>query len=186
MSTLYVDNLQPNLGNAVSVPGHIVQVVQMHTSTTWTVSATEAKLFDKAITTKLDNSDILVMLQIARSSYNQDVDMAVAVGYKSGNPSSSTADYTSLHTSNYSRQLVSNLGSYWTQDTSDPGGGSWSGAYGIYSIPFNRLHNPAVSAGTVLNYSVWASSDGTMRLGNSYNTGTNGYDTTLTLMEIAQ
>lgn len=27
MSTLYVDNLQPNLGSRVSVPGHVIQVV---------------------------------------------------------------------------------------------------------------------------------------------------------------
>ena len=173
-------------GHTLSAEGHVVQVVQYHTSTTWTVSATEAKLFDKAITTKLDNSDILAILVIGRGSQNSDTDIALAMGYKSGSPSSSTGDYTSLHTSNYTRQLVSNLGSFWAQDTSDPNGGNWNGNYNISAQPFNRLHSPNVTAGTTLNYSVWASSDGTMRIGNSYTTGTNGYDTTLTLMEIAQ
>ena len=191
-SIIKVDQIQTAAGAVptaadlgINVTGSVVQVVQMYTSTTWTVSATEAKLFDYSITTKLNNSSILAVLVIGRASQNSDTDVALAMGYKSGSPSASTGDYNSLHTSNYSRQIVSNLGSFWTQDTSDPNGGGWNGNYNISAHPFNRLHGPNVNVGTVLNYSVWASSDGTMRIGNSYNTGTNGYDTTLTLMEIA-
>ena len=191
-SILKVDQIQLANGNTptagdlgLNVSGSVVQVVQMHTATTWTVNSTSSKLFDKAITTKLANSDILAILVIGRGSKNSDTDLALAMGYKSGAVSSSSSDYTSLHGSSYTRQTVPSLGSFWTQDTSDPNGGTWDGNYNISAQPFNRLHSPNVAAGTTLNYSVWASSDGTMRIGNSYNTGTNGYDTTLTLMEIA-
>lgn len=39
MSTLYVDNLQPNLGSRVSVPGHVIQVVSADHSTTVSMSS---------------------------------------------------------------------------------------------------------------------------------------------------
>jgi len=38
MSTLYVDNLQPNLGSGVSIPGHVVQTVYAETKTPVTLS----------------------------------------------------------------------------------------------------------------------------------------------------
>jgi hypothetical protein len=40
MSTLYVDNLQPNLGSRVSIPGHVVQVVSATKTDTFSSSAT--------------------------------------------------------------------------------------------------------------------------------------------------
>jgi hypothetical protein len=39
MSTLYVDNLQPNLGSRVMAAGHVVQVVQATSTTNLTVSS---------------------------------------------------------------------------------------------------------------------------------------------------
>jgi hypothetical protein len=41
MSTLYVDNLQPNLESRVSIPGHVVQVVSATISTQGQSSANE-------------------------------------------------------------------------------------------------------------------------------------------------
>jgi len=42
MSTLYVDNLQPNLGSGVSIPGHVVQTVySTNTSQLSTTSTSE-------------------------------------------------------------------------------------------------------------------------------------------------
>ena len=38
MSTIYVDNLQPNLGSGVLIPGHVVQTVYTETSTPVTLS----------------------------------------------------------------------------------------------------------------------------------------------------
>ena len=166
-------------------PGHILQVVEFHAATTYTINSTSTKVFNLSITTKQTNSKILVQLNVGRSSYNQDTDIALAMGYKSGSTSSSTSDYTSLHGSTYTRQLVSDLGSFWTQDTSDPGGGTWSGAYNISHVAFNKLHEPDVASGTTLDYALFGSSDGNFKVGNSHNTGQNGYDSSLILMEIA-
>jgi hypothetical protein len=77
MSTLYVDNLQPNLGNAVHAAGHVVQVVNKisnasgsTTSTSWTNSGVDDLNF--SITPKFQNSKILmtVDLQLEMSGSN--------------------------------------------------------------------------------------------------------------------
>lgn len=62
MSTIYVDNLQPNLGNGVKIPGHIVQVVTktergIAGTSSGTMTAT-GKYID--ITPRYSNSIILV------------------------------------------------------------------------------------------------------------------------------
>lgn len=40
MSTLYVDNLQPNLGSGVLIPGHVVQVQSNSVATAFSTSST--------------------------------------------------------------------------------------------------------------------------------------------------
>lgn len=67
MSTLYVDNLQPNLGSGVSIPGHVVQVVQSESSTetlTTSTSYVDTNLF-ATITPKSASSKILVNISAA-------------------------------------------------------------------------------------------------------------------------
>ena len=167
--------------------GHVIQIVEMHDNSYKDVSSNSAiKLYDIQIVTKQLNSEIYVMVNVGRSATNSDIDMALAIGYKEGATSTSSSDYTSLHGTSYSRQQVTSLGSFWAQDTADPGGGSWSGRYGIYPVIFTKIHAPGVSAGTTLSYSLWGSTEnGLMRIGNSYNTGGNGYDNSITLMEIS-
>ena len=64
MSTLYVDNLQPNLGSGVSIPGHVIQVITAETSTT--VSNTTTSFTDTGltatITPKSASSKILILV----------------------------------------------------------------------------------------------------------------------------
>lgn len=65
MSTLYVDNLQPNLGDAVHAEGHVVQVVRTsftaaHNTTTSTSFSSMGSSFSLAITPKFSNSIILI------------------------------------------------------------------------------------------------------------------------------
>ena len=51
MSTLYVDNLQPNLGSRVMAAGHVVQVLQTNYTGTTSVTGTSfTELTDLAIT----------------------------------------------------------------------------------------------------------------------------------------
>ena len=173
--------------NTVFPAGHVIQIVEMHDDTTKSVSSNASvKLYDIQIVTKKNNSKIYVMVNVGRSATNDDIDMALAIGYKQGATSTSSGDYTSLHGSARTRQIESNLGSFWTQDTADPGGGTWSGRYGIIPVIFTKLHTPGVSAGTTLSYSLWGSTEnGLMHIGNSYNAGSNGYDNSITLWEIS-
>lgn len=172
-------------GDVTFPDGHVIQVVELHDDNVKTINSTSIKCYDIQITTKQANSKIYVIVNVGRSSRNSDTDISLAIGYKTGAISSSSADYTSLHSSKYTRQIESNLGSFWTQDTSDPGGGTWSGTYAITPVIFTKLHAPNVIKNTLLSYSLWGSSDGTFYIGSSHSNGTNGYDNSITLMEIS-
>tara|TARA_A100001391_G_scaffold119443_1_gene81308 strand:- start:84 stop:563 length:480 start_codon:yes stop_codon:yes gene_type:complete len=65
MSTLFVDNLKPNLGTVVHSPGHIIQVVQNDSTTQFSqggTTFTDTNL-TCAITPKYSNSKVLVMVK---------------------------------------------------------------------------------------------------------------------------
>ena len=205
-----------SIPSAVKFPaGHVVQVVELHDDNYVTINAASIKCYDVQITTKQSNSKIYVIANLGHSNYNHDVDRALAMGYKVGGVSTNSSDYIALQSSKYTRQIEGNLGSFWTQDTGDPGGGSWSGTYGISSVMFTKLHAPNVPKDTLLSYSLtygissvmftklhapnvpkdtllsyslWGSSDGTFYIGTSNSTGggtPNGYDNSITLMEIS-
>lgn len=177
-----------NLGNATFPDGHVIQIVELHDDNYVTINAASIKCYDIQITTKQENSKIYVIANLGHSNYNHDVDRALAMGYRVGGVSTNSADYIALQSSKYTRQIEGNLGSFWTQDTGDPGGGSWNGTYGISSVMFTKLHSPNVAKDTLLSYSLWGSSDGTFYIGTSNTTGggsPNGYDNSITLMEIS-
>jgi hypothetical protein len=75
MSTLYVDNLQPNLGSRVSIPGHVVQVIQETISPGTNNSTTS--FFDiglsAVITPTSASSKVLVFVDVATTVYKAGV-----------------------------------------------------------------------------------------------------------------
>lgn len=198
MSRLVVDVLQGNAatGNKITVPsghtliasGHVLQV-QQYTLRNYTVStsSSEAKFMETSIVTKAANSRVLVKVMLPHGSYNQDVDLGAAVGYATAISALPTG-YNSLH-GTYTRQSVTNLGSFWAQDTSEPGGGTWSGGYFVVPRYYEILHAPGYAAGTTIYYSVWVTSgDGTGVWGKPYSSGAadSGQDCSITLVEVAQ
>ena len=65
MSTLYVDNLQPNLGSRVMAAGHVVQVVEGTNNTYQTFSGASGALsLSATITPTSATSKILVMVHL--------------------------------------------------------------------------------------------------------------------------
>lgn len=62
MSTLYVDNLAPNLGSGVLIPGHVVQYksAQNNTTTTLTPGSGDFTVLSLTFTPKSSNSIIRV------------------------------------------------------------------------------------------------------------------------------
>jgi hypothetical protein len=150
-----------------------------------TLSSGEVKFMEFSITTKLDNSRILIDVLLPHGANNADVDLCAACGWATAS-SGSTSGYTSTH-GTYTRQTISNLGSFWAQDTSDPNGGSWNGTYFVMARHYKHLLSPARPAGTTIYVSIWVGSDGVSTWGGSYNgTGLdNGQDATMTLWEVA-
>lgn len=60
MSTLYVDNLQPNLGTGVSIPGHVIGVAHGVSSTFSTNSTGETLVVEVSYTPKVTGSRLLI------------------------------------------------------------------------------------------------------------------------------
>ena len=181
-----------------STVGHVIQVVEMHSETRTTVYNTSSKIYDVQIVTKNDNSKIYVALNTCRGTSKKDAHCAMAMGYKTGATSTSSSDYTSLHsTTAYEIEPIPNLGAFWGQETQDPNShNSELGRYGMVPVLFNKLHEPNVPAGTTLSYSLWGAADSSrfLAIGGPSNSGTSlaagglgttGYDSSITLMEIS-
>ena len=176
-----------------STVGHVIQVVEMHDDNETSIYNTYLKIYDVQIVTKNDNSKIYVALNTCRGTSNVASPCALAMGYKTGATSTSSSDYTSLHSSKYGVQSIPNLGAFWAQSSQDPNTHqSAMGRYGMVPVLFNTLHEPNVSAGTTLSYSLWGSSNTSNRflaIGDASNSGgagsETGYDSSITLMEIS-
>ena len=62
MSTLYVDNLQPNLGTGITAPGHVVQTVHYQIPDgTYSFSGSSSNLYSLTITPHLSTSKIYIV-----------------------------------------------------------------------------------------------------------------------------
>jgi hypothetical protein len=79
MSTLYVDNLQPNLGSRVMAAGHVVQVVQTNdgthgsvTSTSYTSTPITATITPTSTTSKVLIRAVFLFGQSRSSTNRQD------------------------------------------------------------------------------------------------------------------
>jgi hypothetical protein len=82
MTTLYVDNIAPNLQSRVSVPGHVIQVVQGTSfSTTQVSSATPSTVgLEATITPSSTSSKILVLVNAAGDTIDTGGALSV-IGY---------------------------------------------------------------------------------------------------------
>ena len=71
MSTLYVDNLEPNLGSRVLAAGHVVQTVQQPYTTTVAITSTSytATGLTASITPTLSSSKVLVLVNLSAEMY---------------------------------------------------------------------------------------------------------------------
>ena len=70
MSTLYVDNLQPNLGSGVHIPGHVIQVAEDVVSSDITVAVGASAVAINTInfTPKYSNSIIEITISHAQTT----------------------------------------------------------------------------------------------------------------------
>lgn len=156
MSTLYVDNLQPNLGSRVMAAGHVVQVVHHVLSGEAVVSDTAGAttVFSGAITPTSTSSKILI--QMSHNVYIGSISSSGSFGEKILRGS----------TQIYSKSEVWYVGS--TQDMFE----AWSTTF---------YDSPSTTSAITYNYQVVPySGRGVLK----YNRG--GGNAVMTLMEIAQ
>ena len=97
MSTLYVDNLQPNLGSAVHAAGHVVQCVQYFDPNCVAESSSSTSLVGssvrKTITPFYSNSLIIVQCALSMVDAQSSAFLAAEM-YLNGSPMPSTGQYS--------------------------------------------------------------------------------------------
>ena len=175
MSTIYVDNLQPNLGTGVSIPGHVVQVLSATKTNTQNINGTsfvEISDLSVTITPSSSSSKILVIVDVHYGSSNSGYP---AFKLMRGTTHISVADTQSTgieasfgHANNFS-----------------------SAEYRLFSAHHNYLDSPSTTSATT--YSIQGSpmrtSSQTLYINRAITLGDENQmaaTSTITVMEIAQ
>ena len=202
MSTLSVDTIQgKTTAGTVKLPsGSVLQTVSEvdNTGLSLTSSGT-AKFMDVGLTTKVANSTINVRFYTAlykedTGTGNKDTDVALALGFKIGDATSSSGDYTAITTYAPTRETITFSGSvgraFYSSDAFYAGG-SFSGRYHPIDTIYNEeSFSPSLAAGTTIRVAVFASQDYgnsfTIKLGaSSSGIGDSGMTSCLNITEVA-
>ena len=190
MSTLEVKAIQAPTGYDLQMPaGHILQVVNLTKKERITLSNTATKLIETSLVTKGANSSIFVVIDIGISGTDTeptDEDLGLAAGYKTGSVSSTSSDYTSISTGDFSRQQISGLNNWYASDTHRTGGGQ--NKYWAETKTYHKKFTTSAAAGTTIQVSQWGGTDGTHYIGGmkgSPSISDAGQELSITLMEVA-
>jgi hypothetical protein len=164
MTTLYVDNIAPNLASRVSVPGHVIQVVQDTSTTTQNVNSstfTAVTDLSVSITPSSMSSKILVFVSLA------------ADAYQAGTQEVSTF----VRLIRGSTAITSKRANHYTGVSGN----------GYYSLPAQSeiVYLDSPSSTDSLTYTAEVKVDTTDNQ-KTYRLSTGGGESTITLMEIAQ
>lgn len=156
MTTLYVDNIAPNLQSSVAIPGHVIQVVDADYSTSnSTTSTSYVTAVTGSITTSVASSKIQIIANFGWNTANSNS----YIKYEKTISGSTTAIYTS---------------SSWVLRNNNAG-------LVDMVVPINFLDTPSQSAGTTITYTISVN-----RGGGSGTVITNqSYVARIQLMEIA-
>ena len=214
MSTLYVDTItEKTAGNGVQIAdlvpaaGSVIQVKSFNQTSSVTYSASSAhKILEvSGLVTKAANSKFLFWVNLSHNAYdtnNSDqFNISFTAGYKTGAASSTASDYTGFggRTGAQVAYEVSGLSGsdnnpFYNTDVPE---GQATTSYGsdYYTVQKSQVFevSPNVSAGTTINFAVWAHVNGYLVISGAdyfYNSGTNndysGMVSTLLVQEIAQ
>ena len=193
-SIIKVDQIQTASGSTptaadlgINVTGSVLQVVSQEVISYTAVASTTSKIVYASLTTKAANSKFLIQGQVTSrgvSSY-QDIDLALAMGYKTGSGSSSSTDYTQIHPSNFGRENVAGLNAYLSFDTH--ANGAVGDQYFFNPHPYQKLISPNIASGQLMDFAIFASTaNGTWVFGQSSSSNADiGYFQHLTVYEIA-
>ena len=176
----------PTIPHAKMPSGSVLQVVQHHINSKLTVTSTTTKVIEVSLTTKMANSKILCMISASVGNFTTytDDDLGLALGYKVGSSGSSSTDYSAVHGSPYSIEVVAGLGNFFGADTH--GGGSNGDQYWVEEKSYSKLFTISAAASSVVYVSLWAAvGAGTYHIGGPSAGSGAGAETTITLMEVS-
>ena len=125
-----------------------------------TPNNTEVKILEKAITLKTTDPYLLVTanLEIGTPGSYQDIDLALALGYKTASATTDPNDYSQFGGDSFTRQGVTNLNSFYVSDTK--GAHSTGSEYWGESKVIQMYKQITATAGTVIYMACWCSTDG--------------------------
>jgi hypothetical protein len=211
-SILKVSTIQNTAGGAptaadlgLNVTGSVLQVKSFNQTSSVTYSASSAhKILEvSGLVTKAANSKFLFWVNLSHNAYNSNnadsLNISFTAGYKTGAASSTASDYTGFggRTGAQVAYEVSGLSGsdnnpFYNTDVPE---GQATTTYGsnYYTVQKSQVFevSPNVSAGTTINFAVWAHVNGYLVISGAdyfYNTGTNDYNgmvSTLLVQEIA-
>jgi hypothetical protein len=211
-SILKVSTIQNTAGTAptaadlgLNVTGSVLQVKSFNQTSSVTYSASSAhKILEvSGLVTKAANSKFLFWVNLSHNAYDMNnadaFNISFTAGYKTGAASSTASDYTGFggRTGAQVAYEVSGLSGsdnnpFYNTDVPE---GQATTTYGsdYYTVQKSQVFevSPNVSAGTTINFAVWAHVNGYLVISGAdyfYNTGTNDYNgmvSTLLVQEIA-
>ena len=202
-STISVDTIQGSTAaGTVKMPaGYTMQTVTSVDNTGISVSSSNTtKFMDVAFTTKAANSIINVrfytaIFRASTSTGNRDLDVALALGFKTGSATSSSGDYTAITTYAPSRESISfsgGVGRAFYSSDAFYAGGSYSGRYHPIDTIYNEeSFSPNLAAGTTIRIACFFKQDygqsSNIRLGMSTSgIGDSGSSSCFNITEISQ
>ena len=117
---------------------------------------TAVKIIEKAITIKTLNPIIhaIAMFGIGTPGSYQDFDIALGFGFKTGSATTTITDYSGFGGTDYNRQNVNPLDSFYVCDTK--GAHSSGSEYWCETKSSSHSQQITASIGTVINIAVWA------------------------------
>ena len=119
-------------------------------------AGTALKLIEKAITIKTLNPIIysIAMFGIGTPDTYRDFDIAIGFGFKTGTATTTITDYSVFGGTDYSRQNVDPLDSFYACDVK--GAHSTGSEYWCETKSSSHSQQITASIGTVINIAVWA------------------------------
>ena len=207
MSTLSVNNITTQTGSTITIPSgktliapnYPIQTVTSVDNTGINVaSSNTTKFMDVAFTTKVANSTIIVrfytaIFRASTSTGNRDIDVALALGFKTGSATSSSGDYTPITTLSPSRENITfsgGVGRAFYSSDAFYAGGTYSGRYHPIDTVYNEeSFSPNLAAGTTIRIACFFKQDyqlsSSIRLGMSTSgIGDSGSSSCLNITEV--
>lgn len=169
MSTLFVDNLKPNVNTVVHIPGHIIQVQSTHLTTAISTTAQETDFIFVNITPKFNTSKVLIQGHVSTVSNVNHVNVklyrnSVHIGHGTDGSTMNGIISSEMDNNNF--------------------GGNGNASFGAGGLSY--LDSPATTNLITYKLALYQPGTGQALYVNRSPSGYQGSSTNITVMEVAQ